>query len=67
MFFKKPDSGLFIKYNTKNKKSSKKLLTDSFYSGILTKLSQGIVSSEQTIWKVLKKAKKVVDKEMKMW
>nr|UWG86668.1 MAG: hypothetical protein [Bacteriophage sp.] len=30
----------------KNKKSSKKLLTDSFYSGILTKLSQGIVSSE---------------------
>jgi len=37
---------MFIKYNTKNKKSSKKLLTDSFYSGILTKLSQGIVSSE---------------------
>jgi len=46
MFFKKPDSGLFIKYNTKNKKSSKKLLTDFFYSGILTKLSQGIVSSD---------------------
>ena len=44
--FKINDSGLFIKYNTKNKKSSKKLLTDSFYSGILTKLSQGIVSSE---------------------
>jgi len=46
MFFIKPDSGLFIKYNTKNKKSSKKLLTDSFYSGILTELSQGIVSSD---------------------
>ena len=46
MLFIKPDSGLFIKYNTKNEKSSKKVLTDSFYSGILTKLSQGIVSSD---------------------
>ena len=36
-------------------------------SGILTELSQGIVSSEQTIWKVLKKQKIVVDKETKMW
>ena len=39
------------------------MLTDSFYSGILTKLSQGIVSSDWTIWKVLKKAKKVVEEK----
>ena len=45
MFFIKPDSGLFIKYNTKNKKKFKKVLTDSVYSGILTELSQEIVSS----------------------
>ena len=46
---------------------SKNVLTARLESVILTELSRRIVSSEQTIWKVLKKTKKVVDKEMKMW
>ncbi len=45
-FLKSLIQGCLLSITQKNKKSSKKLLTDSFYSGILTKLSQGIVSSE---------------------
>ena len=62
MFFIKPDSGLFIKYNTKNEKSSKKVLTDSFYSAILTKLSQGIASEILKNKIVFRKFKLTVDK-----
>ena len=56
-----------IDIEKKKEKSEKKVLTECFYSGILTELSRRIVSSEQTIWKVLKKTKIVVDKEINMW
>ena len=36
-------------------------------SGILTELSQEIVSSEWTIQNVLKKAKIIVDKQKTLW
>lgn len=49
-FFVKPESGLFIKYNTKNEKNknkkAKKVLTAQLESVILTELSKKIVSSE---------------------
>ena len=37
------------KVEKKKEKSEKKVLTECFYSGILTELSRRIVSSEQTI------------------